>query len=284
MADCPDPGIYPDVSFDEYYGWEAANATLLKAIDKRTPLHARTSQLEPRAPTPAMQLGDAIHACILEPDRFEGEYAKGLEVDKRSKANKEAWAAHQEENAGKTLLSVKDFERCEQMRARAVGGHADVAHLLGAEGATEVCMVWVDKRTNLACKARVDKFTTYGDWPVLVDLKSCQDASGWKFSRDCHTFGYALQAAHYLDGAHTLSPRDRQFLFIAIEKDAPWAAQIHELGQDSLRTGELARRRALRRWATCLETGEFPGYPPGVSAIELPEFAIDLDESLTEGD
>ena len=59
---------------------------------------------------------------------------------------------------------------------------------------------------------------------------------------------------------------------------------VHQLGPDSLRSGELARRRAMRTWAYCVAKNEFPGYEPGVSTIDLPRYAIDLDESLTEGD
>ena len=65
-------------------------------------------------PTPAMRIGSAFHALILEPDVFENEFIYKPEIlNARSKDGKE-WKARQEE-AGKTVLNEDDKDQLEAM-------------------------------------------------------------------------------------------------------------------------------------------------------------------------
>ena len=72
-----EPGVYLDLSNEEYHGGPGTNKGLLDVV-ARSPLHAkalldRANDDRPE-PTPAMQLGTALHTLVLEPDTFADQY------------------------------------------------------------------------------------------------------------------------------------------------------------------------------------------------------------------
>src|SRR4051812_22205239 len=74
-VDPPAYGIYPDVPMSVYSSWDAMRSTSLKKLAEKTPAHFRQEIENPGEPTPALILGDAIHAAALQPDRFDSEFA-----------------------------------------------------------------------------------------------------------------------------------------------------------------------------------------------------------------
>ena len=287
MKKAPAPGIYTDIGEDDYFNMDAVNASLLKSLHQYTPAHAREYHVAPRDPTPAMVLGSAAHAVMLQPELFEEQYACGLtdkdgrKLPRRSADQKAQHAAHQVANEGKVILDADDFHAIFEWRDRVLR-HPLAADLLEAAVAREVTAVWTDEETGLPCKARIDALTSLeGRVTVVADLKTTQDASPHGFARSAARFNYHIQAAHYLAGLNALEERERIFLLIAVEKDPPYAVAVHELSPDSLQSGAAICRRGLRRWHTSLENDHYPGYSAGANTIELPSWALDYDDGST---
>jgi len=72
-----EPGIYYGLPNDDYHGGPGTNKGLLDVV-ARSPLHAkalldRANDDRPE-PTPAMQLGTALHTLVLEPEAFADQY------------------------------------------------------------------------------------------------------------------------------------------------------------------------------------------------------------------
>ena len=80
----PKDGLYRSVPMSEYETWEAINHSILHILEK-TPMHARYAKTVPREPTPALEMGDAFHAAVLEPERFEAEYAEAPCIGRKTK-------------------------------------------------------------------------------------------------------------------------------------------------------------------------------------------------------
>lgn len=76
------PGVYDDISNDEYHGGEGYSKSQLDLI-ARSPAHfkaavdARAAGLA-HAPTAAQSIGTAFHAAVLEPDLFSTTYCLGM--------------------------------------------------------------------------------------------------------------------------------------------------------------------------------------------------------------
>lgn len=75
VADCPPPGIYQDVPFEQYASWRAINSGVVKWM-KVSPKHGQAAlNGEIRSDdTRSMKLGRAIHCRILEPDTFADRF------------------------------------------------------------------------------------------------------------------------------------------------------------------------------------------------------------------
>lgn len=266
----PKPGIHQDVPEDQYHAWDAVNASKLKLL-ARTPAHARQEVLFPPEPSPAKELGTAVHKAILEPDLFRELYVPIPKIDRRSKKGKEEWKAFEEAHKDNERLPQDDYDICLGM-TESVWKHPQAREILSGKGVNELSIVWVDETTGLLCKARIDRLTMLGQWPVAVDVKSTRDASKGLFRRDVANFGYHVSAAFYLQGLEAVAPTSRRFLWIAVEKVPPYCVQIFELDEEDLRASAEEARRHLDLWAACTNAGKWPGYPNDIQILNLPEW------------
>ena len=275
-------GFVPDLPFNEYRGHPGINAGLLKGI-RRSPAHAIAEQKETRALTD----GRALHCCVLEPEKFSTEYvAEPADAPRRptsaqinaknpSAASIEAidwWREWDEANKGRELISAANFDRYRYIRD-AVWQDADARGLLHLPGYSEASMFGTDEDTGQPIKCRFDKLLS-GD-AYGIDCKFVADASAEAFSKAVHTYGWHIQDAHY-DAVHeavTGQPLEG-FVFIAIEKEPPYAVQVYCL-EDRVRKMSRAYRDKLLRIAdACRNTGVWPSYGPGIKPISLPAWGM----------
>jgi exodeoxyribonuclease VIII len=265
------PGIYADLSFKEYLLIDAVNCSLLKRVYSQSALHAMYERDNPSEPTPALLLGEAVHTCILEPERFAKQYCQAPNVGKRSKADKEFWDDWERENPGVTALKEADWLQVLAM-SNAVLEHETAGYLLKTHGESELTFVWIDDETDLLCKARADRVTTYAARNVIVDLKTTQDASPKEFGKSIARFGYDMQAAWYLRGASALGYDDQRFLFVCVEKAPPHAVTVQELDDEGLKVGQRLIQTALDKWHTAIESDDLSdvSYPTHIIKQRLP--------------
>jgi hypothetical protein len=239
----------------------------------RSPKHYWEAMLNPdRVPqesTPAMLFGTAVHTAVLEPDLFATEYALAPPVTRTTKAGKEAWALAAE--GGKQLLTSAEWNSIEGIKT-SIQAHPAASKCLLTAGLNECTFIAKDPVTGLDLKCRPDRFTDSG-W--VVDLKTTQDASTAEFAKSIHKFGYHIQAAFYL---HTIEiatgRRPLGFIFMAVEKTAPYAVQMLRLGESSMQLGNEIVQLQLARLAYCLAADSWPGYEDSVVDVELPAWAL----------
>lgn len=262
-------GLFPGMSEAEYRAIPAVNATALKA-GRRSIAHMRWTMQNPKAPTPAMELGTAVHMALLEPQRFNKCYAvaSSEESDRRTKAWKsfEAFACER----GLKPITQGDYHEMMAM-CRGVYDNPDADAMLKRAGQCEYVAVWQDPGTGLACKARLDK---YLPGALALDIKTTRNASREAFSRDCYTLGYWQQIAWYREGFKRASGEDTPFTIIAIENEAPHLCAVYSLGDESLARGVAENHRILKQYAKALESGTFPGYAADVQEIDIPAWAM----------
>lgn len=265
-------GIFPRVSYEEYAQWPGLRSSYLRHF-RRTALHAWNESQAPASPGPALNLGNAIHTAILEPDLLPVRYARGIKVDRRFNTGKAEWAAFQAEHAGKEILEADDWETVTRVRD-AVWRQPWAQKLFGGEGATELSARWTDRESGLPCKARIDRFSAeFRGAPTVVDLKSAADASKDAFKRSIETFAYGLQACFYLDGLTAISAHYRTWLWVVVEKAPPYAVALYEPDDEVLAEGRRLYRTALLSHLDAVRTGIWHGYPAEPQIIGRPGWA-----------
>lgn len=251
----------------EYRAAEGVNKSTLWAM-RRSPAHYRWLLDNPSPDTAALKLGRAVHAAVLTPEIFASDYAVVPDgIDRRTKSGKEAYEAFILSSAGKEILSADDAELARAIAA-AVAASDDAMELLqGTE--REVPLFWDDQETGLRCKCRVDAFSA--ERGIMIDLKTCTDASTEAFTREALKFGYHVQAAHYVAGFYERFGKVPDWWFIAVEKSPPYAVNVLSADDAFICCGEGIRSELMHKVKKCREADQWPGY--GVNQIFLPAWA-----------
>jgi hypothetical protein len=257
----------------DYHADPAVSASHLHAV-ARSPYHYWSRFLDsnriPLEPTAAMRLGTLVHTAVLEPDELSKRYSTCL--PRNTKAGKEQ--AERMATAGIEAVTGSDMALALSM-ANSVRNHPAAAALL-AQGKAEQSFWWDDTTTGLRCKCRPDWY--YGT--TVIDLKTTTDASPSGFARSIATFRYHVQASHYLTGLHGA----KRFVFIAVEKTAPYAVAVYELDAAAMAAGDELRQRDMRVIADCQATKEWPGYGDDCQTLSLPSWALTANPTITSDD
>lgn len=251
----------------EYHERDEISASDLKAIYD-CPLKWKYAKSNPAEPTEDMKLGTAIHTAVLEPSNYLKEISVLPKLDLRKKADKEIKAVFELANASKVILSEKQHIAAQET-ARAVLAHPLASQILTQEGARiEETFFWTDEDTGVKCRTRPDCVTK-----ACIDLKSTKNASEYSFAKDSYTLKYHIQAAFYLDGLKANGIDLERFIFIAVEKVAPFVVQIYVADDSFIELGRMHYKQALKTLVKCRETGAYPAYAEGIQNLELPNYA-----------
>ena len=255
----------------KYEDIEAVNKSTLWEM-RKSPLHYwHLMHDTPRKDTPAMKFGRAVHAAILTPTVYKRDYAVAPDVDRRTKAGKEAYEAFLQESAGKEVLSADDAQIIRQMVAvyRKTPQARDLIKICQRR---EAALTWTDAETGVGCKARLDAVRH----EFVIDYKTTTNAGTDAFRREAIKYGYDLQAAMYMEAARANGYDPKDFYFIVQEKDAPYLINVIRAGDAFLDRGEWIMRDLLAKYKVCRDTNEWPGY--GVNELILPEWEVIGDE------
>jgi hypothetical protein len=263
--------MQPAMNNTDYHAHAAISKSHLDQVAK-SPLHYWARYLDPNRvvpePTPAMAIGSAVHTHVLELDQWDARYVSAPDgIDRRTKAGKAEWEAFTAAATGRTVLPKADADLVMRM-AQSVFSHPAAAMLLALPGKAETTQMWTDAATGLECKCRPDWLTD--DGRLLVDLKTTEDASRG-FAKSIAQWRYHVQASWYLDGIEQATgTRPEQFLFLCVEKKAPYAVAVYAADAEMIAAGAKAAARDLNVLATCKAAGAWPGYSDQIEAISLP--------------
>lgn len=211
----------------------------------------------PAEPTPALLFGQVFHKLALEPADFENEYAVAPQCDRRTKEGKALWAAFQEAAVDKVIVPSEMYDQAMEM-VKSLMAVPFAAKLLN--GRREVPFFWNDPLTGEACKCRVDCINEDFSQPIVVDLKSTTDATTEAFTRAAINYGYDLQSAMYAEGVEANIMQKPLFVFIAVEKDPPYAVNILQADELLMKRGYGLYRSYLDTYHDCKVTGNWYGY------------------------
>jgi PDDEXK-like domain of unknown function (DUF3799) len=222
--------------------------------------------------SPALQFGRFLHCLALEGEEAAAaRFVPAPDVDRRTKAGKDAWAAFESHNAGREIVSQLDSDLAWAM-VKAVRNHKTAAALFN-QGQPEVTFRYQMKHFAVQCRC---------DWydesdkaaPIIVDLKSIEKLED--FDRQFLNFGYYRQAAFYRQVVKSVLKidADPQFIFVVVEKQEPHLVQVVAPDAQSLAVGWQECERDLMTLKGCMESGIWPGAPEELTSISLPKWKL----------
>ena len=278
IANCPEPGIYPGVSFPDYCAWQAVNNSLLWTLKTRSPFHAKWGRENPSKDTPAKLFGHALHTWILEPTLFYGAYAIRPDCDKRTKAGKAVYADFLKTVTDQCIITADDLTSI-LLIERAIVDQGN--HEFIEEGRGELSIVWIDPDTGLKCKGRLDYVRKDAGKNYLTDLKSAMNAAYRPFQMSVASYGYYQQMAYYHEGWRQLTGEASICTWLACEKDPPYVSMLWVAAGEAILAGQKSFRKALDTYAECLESDKWPTYGD-VEEMTLPAWALNREGLLNE--
>ena len=251
----------------EYRSHPGVNFSTLKLMQK-SPMHYFWALDNPGEDTPALKMGRAVHVAVLQQPMFDRTYAVMPEgIDRRTKEGKAAWAEFAESVGDRETLTVEEFDEC--MRIRSSIRWSTKWDF--REWMTETPLFWNDPRTGIECKCRVDAMREEEDKFLIVDLKTTTDADLKSFTRSALSYGYHMQAAHYITGVMENGlnhGKPVEWIFLAVEKKPPYAVNVIKAMPDFVNEGRLALDELMDELEVCRRLDQWPGY--GTCEMSLP--------------
>ena len=220
--------------------------------------------------TKAMADGTAVHAFFLERDKFDTDFViKPADMRLNTKAGKE-WAL---EHQSKIIIDSELGNNLYEMEKSFMDSPAKLIYDI--KGQTELSYFWDDLGT-IKGKCRPDWISDDGS--IVVDVKTTTDASPRGFQKSISTWGYHLQLGWYLRGLRKLGVPAEQFIFIAIEKTAPFCVGVYRADQEMINYAMKELDQLMPEIQTAMVSNEFPDYTPEITSIGLPPWMTDKKE------
>lgn len=286
MSGITSPGIYYDFTAEAYFADPCPEPSFTQSLAKvligSSPLHAR--QEHPRLAVAvedddeatekyvkAQAIGNAAHKIMLERGKVLAIIDAPDFKGKDARAERDAAAAK-----GLTPILAKHHHAAEQMVAQA---KIQLANIPGCEfafrnGSGEVV---------IACKYRGIWIRQMLDWPVdglreIWDYKTTgMSASPYAAGKMMSDAGWNIQAAMSELILSEIDPDGagrRKYLFACQENYEPFALTASQIEEDALTIGRKKLEYGIDRWLECMESGQWPAYPPRIIRPRLPEWDV----------
>lgn len=267
MVTLPTSGLHDGINEQAYHADPASlSSSGAKTIAFAGPDVYWKKKQGPTEYRDAFDFGSVVHGLVLG----EGDFQVFAFDSWRSKASREARDASRAVGAAPIL--IRDYEKALAMK-EAVFENGRARDLLSV-GRPEVSFWATDPDTGVLMKGRADWLRE-----MIVDLKTTSgtvDQEG--FLSTVLSYHYGFQFAYYqkilfLNGEDTGTPE-----WIAVNKSAPYVAGVFKPSERYMEQSHAHVDRALRMYAHCLETSEWPSLQDAwrLSGVGRPSLSITI--------
>lgn len=252
----------------EYHADPAVSKSDLDLIN-RSPAYYKYVKENPKEQTDSMLLGSVFHKLVLEPETFTAEYAVCPAVDRRTKAGKEVYQHFIDSLHEGIEVITDDVYKTAQAMAESVKNHPIASRLLQG-GQAETSYFW--EENGVKCKCRPDYLRK--DIKCAIDLKSTQNASPDSFVKSSYDYRYHVQAAWYLRGLKACGIEAEIFIFIAVEKEAPYTVCVYTADDLMIKLGTIMADENFRTLCECMNSDNWYGYEsePMIHSLSIPDW------------
>ena len=250
---------------------EGQSQSHLKAILK-SPAHTVSAGKHRLIPSPAMIMGTAVHCLALEGQKtFDEQFCQRPPGLKFTTKEGKDW---REANSKKTILTNEGRDR----QWDSVIGMSKALQTLewfnpeqkDYRKFNEVSIYWTEN--DIKCKARLDRVIPMENEVLVLDLKTTDSISTAKFQSKLVDLGYDFQAAWYSHAAELVYGKPARFIFVAIERTAPYTMDFFEVPRFMLKNACSRTDKALGILKTCLERDEWPTRQPTLKVLDYPKW------------
>lgn len=221
---------------------------------------------EPYVKSKDVIFDEALRMAIIDFPKFNMLYAKQPATDRRTSLGKmeyENFITSVEKN-GYTPLTAVQHETIISMRETAL--NHPTAKIILSDGKPGEPLRFEEINTGAIigfCPHWIHKGN------MIVNISSTEDAGAQNFAKEAANFKLHKKAALQLDGSGA-----SVFVFLMIEKTAPFKLQVHFLDDRSIDLGRAQYVKNAQVYMECLASGKWPGLPEKIASVGLPEWAF----------
>lgn len=292
----------------DYHGYKEAISKSRLAKMEKCPAYFKWCEDNPQEPTSDMILGSAFHKIVLEPKEFSKEFvvAESISTQSHESCDSAINFYHRELKLKNVLECVNITEKREYIKELqlqlakkkqtitqeqydmicsmrdSVLNNKYAKVLL--QGNIENSMYAVDDLTQEPIKARPDCYKIVQDRVLITDLKSCRSAIESDLVRDVAKYGYDLQSYMYTEIASKVLevPKENiDFVFIFVEKTAPYLVNVMQADTYVLQRGEQLFRKYIGQYHECKESNNWYGLNGAydiINNLSLPQYLMNINE------
>ena len=259
-----------DISNSAYHASGDLSRSVAHKIVTTTPKQVWWDMQHPTpSNAPHFVIGGCTHTATLEPFKLDEEYAvKPESIDgnsSRTNAYKASFQTMQDHAPDKRWLTPSDYRHCMDMAAEAREHPIMKTYLDDPESVIEGTGFF--EHSGAECQVRPDLWNPGAG--VVLDLKTTTSVNERAFSRSVIKFGYHFQACWYLQALRLMGENPRQFIFLAVDKAAPYLTRAFTLSASDVDSQKSRMAESCRLWAECMKTGVWPGYGDEVKTLNL---------------
>lgn len=266
---------FVDMTNDQYHAAPGISKSHLDKIHFGSPKdywhHYLNPNREPEEKSRVFLVGQAMHTAILEPETMAERVIVGLPHDRRSNANKQAWAEFELEHFSKIILTRAEMDDVERV-VENVWAEPEIAGLLSGGVAEQSFFAMMpvpdgnggylyDKETGEVIQELVKCQHDYRRrGSHRIDLKSTEDASRPGFAKSCANYRYPVQQAWYTDVLEAGGEDPEPFLFLCFEKKPPYNLGLYPIEEIDEAKGRVAAERDYNRIVMHKRANYWPSY------------------------
>jgi hypothetical protein len=271
-------GIYTDISITDYHANKTHISSTQIKTAKQSLKHFKWTIDEKIAREDKTQFhfGNAVELALLS----ETEYLKSVAVaddagwcEEAKKSNPDlvklrASAVYKKleldflnANKGKYIIQDTGNESFETIECMLESCRQDKAISSLIENTEyQLSLFWTDEETGLGLKTRPDICKRKKN--VMINVKTIENGSPDKFSKDLKEYDYPLQACIEITGALKtgLMPAVDAYYWLVLEKKPPYNATIYEFADQDISACMDGMHYTLNRIAKAKKEDKWPGY------------------------
>lgn len=251
-----------DMTNQAYHARPEISASDVKAVASKSLAHWKGKVWKDNA---TFALGSAVHALVLEPQK--DLVLRGPE-DRRGNKWKEAQLAADLD--GQILLTEGDYDLAQAIAAPVIAHEVVKAWIADPSFVAEASFFATDPQTGVKIKCRPDGYLPASG--IVFDLKTTRDASPEGFPREIRSYNYDLQAAHYLRCLRSAGFNANTFIFVCVEKEAPYAVGLHALTERYLEVADMRVTETLEKISRAEASNLFQTGWPLINHVDLPRW------------
>lgn len=294
---------------NEAYHSEAypqASGSILAVIHTDCPATLKFGEEKESKP---MALGVAGHVLLLEPERFEAKFIRGLNVADYPHAlvtgkDLEGWCREAgikgysgkvKQDLIKWILENKDpkeqvliwdlklleFETDAQLQGKSVipfetfDTVKKMREAIFLNGYGDILkdgqteLSLIDEEGNLKC--RLD-FASCGRRPIIIDYKTTTSSHPEVFGRQAHNMNYWLKMAIQKDLFIKAFGIEPEIVLLAQSTKKPYIPQAYFLTDEQLEIGREHYQMAHKIYEQCVKTNVWQAYGGGIQELQTPPY------------